>query len=306
MSASGFAGRMSSAVIHLSTSSSAVRRGSRRAQPRRACSASTMLSRTVRSPMRPSPLRSSEQKAMRSAMAVSGLRSFTGRPSISTVPESARSAPNSSRASSVRPDPSKPGEADHLPGVHGRGRPERSPRCGRRRRRPGRGVSARSTSSLPASRSRSVQDGQLVADHLGHHLQPRQRRDLVLADQPAVAQDRRAVGDLVDLLEEVRDEQHRHPGVAQVADHPEQLAHLAGVEAGGGLVEDEHRGVEVDGPGDGHQLLDRQRVVAEHRVGVDGQVEPGQQLDRPAAHGARCRSARTGAARGRAGCSPRP
>ena len=66
--------------------------------------------------------------------------------------------------------------------------------------------------------------GQLLADHLLHHLQPRELGERVLADQLAVAQDRDAVGDRVDLVEEVRDEQHRHPGVADVADHPEQLA----------------------------------------------------------------------------------
>ena len=61
--------------------------------------------------------------------------------------------------------------------------------------------------------------------------------------------------------------------------------HLVGVEAGGGLVEDEHRGVEVDRPGDGHQLLDGQRVAAEHRIRVDGQVEAGEQLGGPAPDG---------------------
>ena len=174
MSASGFAGRMSSALIHLSTSSSAVRRGSRRAQPRRACSASTMLSRTVRSPMRPSPLRSSEEKAMRSAMAASGLRSFTGRPSISTVPESARSAPNSSRASSVRPDPSSPASPIDLArcapcrsaGAIAPVRPRpAAARKGRRRR----GRRRR----LPASRSRSSRTASSWPTILRHHLQPR-------------------------------------------------------------------------------------------------------------------------------------
>ena len=252
----------------------------------------------------PSPLRSSEQNAIRAAMASSGLRSRVGRPSTATVPESAWSAPNSSRASSVRPEPSSPASPTHLAGVHG----EVDRRDGPRATQPG-GGEHRGVGQLGDVGGRLAVEvgerGQLLADHLLHHLQPRELGERVLADQLAVAQDRDAVGDRVDLVEEVRHEEHGHPGVADVADHPEQLADLVGVEAGGGLVEDEHGGVEVDRPGDGHQLLDGERVAAEHRIRVDGQVERARAARRPGAGRRAGRCGRACAARGRAGCSPR-
>jgi hypothetical protein len=67
-----------------------------------------MFSRTVSSSTRPSVRRFSEQNAMSWAIAAVGLRMPDGAPSTSSWPWSARSAPNSSRASSVRPEPSSP------------------------------------------------------------------------------------------------------------------------------------------------------------------------------------------------------
>ncbi len=71
----------------------------------------------------------------------------------------------------------------------------------------------------------------------------------VLADQPAVAQDRHPVGDLVDLVEEVRDEQDRDALVLEPPHHPEELLDLVGVQAGGRLVQDQHLGVDVHARG---------------------------------------------------------
>lgn len=59
--ASGLAGRMSSAWMYLATSSSRWATGTGRVQPRAACRARMMFSRTVRSGTRPSVLRFSEQ-----------------------------------------------------------------------------------------------------------------------------------------------------------------------------------------------------------------------------------------------------
>ena len=53
---------------------------------------------------------------------------------------------------------------------------------------------------------------------------------------------------------------------------------LAGVEAGRRLVEDQHLGVEVDGPRDRDELLDGERVRAERGGDVEVEVEPGEQL----------------------------
>ena len=95
----------------------------------------------------------------------------------------------------------------------------------------------------------------------------------VLADQLAVAEHRDPVGDLVDLLEEVADEQDGHALVAQVADHGEQPVHLVAVEARGRLVQDQHPGVEDHRPADRDQLLHRDRVAGQQRVGVEVQPE---------------------------------
>ncbi len=51
------------------------------------------------------------------AIAARGLRRATGFPSISTRPESARSAPKSSRANSVRPEPSNPASPTTSPAL---------------------------------------------------------------------------------------------------------------------------------------------------------------------------------------------
>ena len=90
-----------------------------------------------------------------------------------------------------------------------------------------------------AARER-VEVVELAADHLGDELVAGQVADEVLADERAVAQHGDAVGDLVDLVEEVGDEEDGDAAVAQVADDAEELLDLAAVEAGGRLVEHEH------------------------------------------------------------------
>src|SRR5690606_2257432 len=104
----GDAGRIRSVLMYSPTSSSRRRDGSGRVQPRAAWSARTWSSATVRSMTRPSPLRSSGQNAMPWSIAARGVRSATVSPPIRTRPVSAGSAPDTSRASSERPDPSSP------------------------------------------------------------------------------------------------------------------------------------------------------------------------------------------------------
>src|SRR5690606_33319698 len=102
---SGSGGLIRSALTYLPTSSSCCSRGTGLAQPRVACKARMMFSRTVRSSMRPSRLRFSEQNAILWFIAARGVRSETGSPLMAICPPPAWSAPNSSRATSVRPDP---------------------------------------------------------------------------------------------------------------------------------------------------------------------------------------------------------
>ena len=111
----------------------------------------------------PAVLRAERDAAGRSRR--SGLRSGTGLPSTVTWPRSARSAPNSSRASSVRPEPSSPARPTTSPGVDGQ--VERGDRARRGRARgawsSGR---VRRAAVRPVCSSSSLQHVQLLADHL--------------------------------------------------------------------------------------------------------------------------------------------
>ncbi len=129
-----------------------------------------------------------------------------------------------------------------------------------------------------------VERGKFLADHRLHQVDPQQLRGEVLPHQLPVAQHGEPVADLVDLVEEVADEQDRDAGLLQRADHPEQLGDLLEVEAGGGLVQDQHLRLDVDGAGDRHQLLDGQRVGVQQGVGVDVEAEAFEDLCGPTAH----------------------
>ena len=110
-------------------------------------------------------------------------------------------------------------------------------------------------------------------------------------DEPPVTEDRDPVGDGVDLVEEVRDEHDRDARATQLAHDPEQLVGLVGVEARGRLVEDQDpRRRDLERPGDGRHLLDRNRVGPERLADVDVDVEPAHDLVRPGGGGPWSRS----------------
>ena len=75
-----------------------------------------------------------------------------------------------------------------------------------------------------------------------------------LGDHEPVVDDDDVVGEVVGLLEVLRGEQHGDPGGGEVLDHAPQLDPTLRVEAGGGLVEEQHRrsvherGGEVEAP----------------------------------------------------------
>ena len=178
---SGSAGRMLSALMYLSTSSSWRRRGIGRGQPRAACSARMMFSRT-RQVARPGPRSggSPSRTRCRAPIAARGLRSVTGLPSIATWPWSARSAPNSSRASSVRPGAEQPGQADDLAAVDGEA--ERRDRALAARAR------SASTTGVPLSTAAERPLGLLL------ELLQRRRAPCRSSSRPARAAAARAVG----------------------------------------------------------------------------------------------------------------
>ena len=112
---------------------------------------------------------------------------------------------------------------------------------------------------------------------------PEQLRDQLHLGQPgglelphqfAVPEHGDPVRHRVDLVDEVGHEEDGVPLGLQLPHHLEQLLDLAGVEAGGGLVEDQDLGLELQRAADGHHLLHRNGVVAEQLVDVDVQVEP--------------------------------
>ena len=93
-------------------------------------------------------------------------------------------------------------------------------------------------------------------------------------DHPPVPQHRDAVGDGVDLVEAMRDVDHRHVMVAQAADDVEEVLDLAVAQRRGGLVHDEDAGVEAERLGDLDELAlaDAQALDGPARVDVEAEA----------------------------------
>ena len=170
-----------------------------------------MFSRTVRSATRPSVLRFSEQNAMplvdrgaRACAASTGSPSIGDRAAVGAV--GAEQQPGQLGAAGAE----QPGQADDLARVDGRGR---TAAIAPLRPRP-RGLSTGGVAVRSARRARCLVE-LLQRRSSSWPIILRDQLELaavagqVLADERAVAQDRDPVGDLVDLVEEVRDEQDR-------------------------------------------------------------------------------------------------
>ena len=121
-------------------------------------------------------------------------------------------------------------------------------------------------------------------EHRVHQVDAQQLAGEVLADELAVAQHGDPVADLVDLVEEVRDEQDRDAPLLEVADHAEQLGALLAVEARRRLVQDEDLDLRGDRACDRDQLLDGERVASQQRGRVDVEAEAGEHLLRVSPH----------------------
>ena len=109
----------------------------------------------------------------------------------------------------------------------------------------------------------------------GHAL-TEQVLDAPRGQQPALPQDAHRVADLLDLGEDVRAQQDRGPGLAELADEVADLADPGRVEAVGGLVEDEQVGLLHQGRRDRQALLHPQRVGVDVLAGAVGQAHLGQ------------------------------
>ncbi|MEY9883986.1 hypothetical protein ABIA43_005520 [Bradyrhizobium sp. USDA 328] len=124
----------------------------------------------------------------------------------------------------------------------------------------------------------------LATEHHADQLEARQRGGLTLADQAAVAQHGDAVGDFVDLVEEVADEDDADATSRELTHDAEENLDLMAVEAGGRLVQDQHARGEIDGARDRGDVLDGHRIVAKRRGDIDIETEICKQRLGAAAH----------------------
>ena len=254
--------------------------------------------------MMPSPLRSSDEKASPLAMAARGdahrVRGAVDRHPPAGGAVGAEQQARQLRSARIRA--ARPGRPPRRGARRGRSGCSRA--CGRCPRALSTGSSRSDGAGLAAAVVADLlQQVQLVAEHRRDQLTRSSCAGRVLADQTAVAQHRHSIGDLVHLVEEVRDEQNRGAAVAQPAHHPEQFGDLVGVEARRRLVEDQHARRDRGGPRDGDELLNGDGVRAEGGAGVDGQVELAQEFRGAAIHRAVVDPAEADGARDPAGCS---
>ena len=109
----------------------------------------------------------------------------------------------------------------------------------------------------------------VAADHAAHDVGLRQRVHRPGVDVAAVAQHHHAVGDLLELVEPMRDVDHGHAARLQQRDLREEVLGLARGEGGGGLVEDQQAAVAREAARDLHHLLVAEAERAHEQVRVD-------------------------------------
>ena len=263
-----------------------------------------MFSRTDMSGTMPSTFRSSEQKPTPSAIASTG---SAGAAALPIEPNRAGvgriGAEN--RARHFGPARSQQaGQSDDLPGAHLEARVPDLPADDE----PFRGE------HLAASRRRSpLEAGGALAHRLD--VAPEHRRDeaqLVDLGHPtrhhgaAVAHHRHPVANLIEFVQPVGDEDHRHALGAQLPDDVEQHRDLALVERRRRLVHDHQPRLERHGARDRHHLLDRGAEFHQRTAHVDLDGETAQQIRRRRGSCGANRAGRSGEIRGRGKCSRRP
>ena len=189
-------------------------------------------------------------------------------------PESGRTAPKISLATSVRPDPSNPASPTTSPArmreverLHQAPPPDA---FRHENRLPSRRGGGRGYALLGAL--------ELAPKHQRDQVQRRQFRRHRRPDQTAVAQDRDAVRDLVHLVDEVRDEDHRDSAPLEVAHDAEEQFGLIRVETRGRLVKDQNPRVLFERARDRDELPDGHRIGAERPLDVDVDIKPFQPL----------------------------
>src|SRR5206468_7376616 len=84
---------------------------------------------------------------------------------------------------------------------------------------------------------------------------------------------RDAVGDLVNLVDEMGDEYDCDAMGLEIADDLEQQLGLVGIETGGGLIQHKDPRIVLECSRDRHQLLDRHRIGGKRALDIDINVE---------------------------------
>ena len=196
------------------------------ARPMRACSASTMFSRTDSSATMPLCLALLGAEAQAECAArPPGCRARPAAPSMLISPAVARDRARTA-AARARCGPSL--TTRRGPALR-RARSSMSTGLSWPRRdevAAPRAPAARRSRPAACARPRLSRRGHLAAHHGGDQRRAVELRARVLTDELAVAQHGDAVADLVHLVEEMRDEQDRHALVAQPADEREQRLRL--------------------------------------------------------------------------------
>ena len=127
-----------------------------------------------------------------------------------------------------------------------------------------------------------------AADHELDDLLTRDVRHATAADGTTVAEHGVAIGDAVDLFEEVADVGDPHAALAKCLDDAEEPLDVAQCERTRGLVEDDHAGLVDEGARDFDDLLLADAQAPDDRLGVDLRVsEERQRLADAAAVAAR-------------------
>ena len=134
------------------------------------------------------------------------------------------------------------------------------------------GARAPSTSGTPASSS-SARSGSSHSTISSARRAAREVGDRARRDDPPAVDDRRGVARLLDLVEQVRGEEHGAALADQRADHLAELEDPGRIEAVGRLVEDQQLGVGEQAARDAEALAHALRVARDLLVGAIGEPD---------------------------------
>ena len=207
---------------------------------------------------------------------VARARMSTTAPSRRMTPVSAGRTPNSASATSVRPEPTRSGEPEHLatPDLEG----DLFERSFPAERLDAEGDIA----GLVGHTAEEV--GQLAPDHVADQRHLGDVADWLGRDVVAVAEHGDPVAELEHLVEAVADEEDRHARCRQLAHLAEEPVDLVRRKGGGRFVHDQDADLAGHRLGDLDRLLPGHGQLRRHRAGVDVDVELAEDRPGPGVH----------------------